>query len=248
MIGDLLRGLVAAFAFLTRLPVWRGPLSERDLGRAVGFFPLVGLVLGLVGMGLGHLLADILPPLALAAMVVALLAALTGALHLDGLADLFDGLAGGGRDRERALAIMRDSRIGAQGAVALVLVLILKVAAVSAALEARDLGTLLAFPAIGRWAVGPLILLFGTARAEGLAHRVRAFTGAREVLLGTVTLALLVLALGAPVALAAGVALAVALLLGLWLQTRLGGLTGDAYGAAIEIAEVAALTTAAAWR
>ena len=243
-----LRSLAAAFALLTRLPIAPGPLAMSDLGAAVGWFPLVGLVLGLAGTGLGYLLGGVLPPLLLAALLVALLTALTGALHLDGLSDLFDGLAGGGGDRRRTLEIMRDSRIGAQRATALVLALAVKIAGVAAALEAADLTALLLFPAVARWAVVAPIVVFRTARDEGMAHDLRAATSRRGVLWATVILAPVVVALGAPAALQAGVTLGVVLLVGLWIEARLGGLTGDAYGALIELGEVAALVTAAAWR
>jgi adenosylcobinamide-GDP ribazoletransferase len=245
----MLRALVAAFGFLTRLPLPGAPVvTGPDLGRAVGLFPVVGVALGLVVTGLGNLLVGSIPELLAAVLMVALLAALTGALHLDGLADLFDGLAGGRGDRERVLAIMRDSRIGAQGAAALVLVLAAKVAAVAAALEGRDLVAVLVFPVVGRWAVVPLIVLYRPARAEGMAFALRPVVGTRELILATATLVVVALALGPAMLVGAGVALGLTLLLGLWLQARLGGLTGDVYGAAIELAEVASLVTATAWR
>lgn len=241
----MIRALITAFAFLTRLPVWAGVVSDRDLGRAVGFFPLVGLVLGLVVTGLGYWLAGTLPSVLGAALLVSLLAALTGALHLDGVADLFDGLAGGRGDRERILAIMRDSRIGAQGAVALILVLVAKTAAVSLLLDGRDFLSLLAFPAIARFAVVPQIVLFRYTRPEGLG---RAFNGeARvvELIMATVTMVAVAFALGPSIAKQAGAALGVSVLLAFWLRSRLGGLTGDVYGATIEIAETVALFVAA---
>lgn len=241
----MIRALIAAFAFLTRIPVWAGPVSDRDLGRAVGFFPLVGLVLGLVVTGLGYWLAGTLPSVLGAVLLVALLAALTGALHLDGVSDLFDGLAGGRGDRERILAIMRDSRIGAQGAVALVLVLMAKIAAVSVLLDARDFVSLLAFPVIARFAVVPQIVLFSYTRPEGLG---RAFNGeARvvELVMATITMAAVAVALGPSIAKQAGAALGASVLLAFWLRSRLGGLTGDVYGATIEITETVALFVAA---
>jgi adenosylcobinamide-GDP ribazoletransferase len=241
-VRPILRPLVAAFAFLTRLPVWSGPLREPDLGRSVTFFPIVGLVLGLVLTGTASLLAGVVGPALAAVCLVALLAALTGGLHLDGVADVFDALGGGRGDKQRMLDIMRDSRIGAHGAVALVLLLLAKVYAVTAVLERHDLVSLLVFPAVGRWAVTPSIVLHPYARAEGTG---RAFSGEarpRHVVAATVILALVMLALRPRLCLAALGALAAASLFALWLRRRLGGLTGDVYGAAIELAEVVALT------
>lgn len=241
-----LRPLVAAFAFLTRVPVSSGPLLETDLGRSVAFFPVVGLVLGLVLAGLAALLGGALPSTVLAALLIAALAGLTGGLHIDGLADTFDALGGGRGDRQRMLDLMRDSRIGAHGAAALVLGLLLKVFALAAVLQRRDLTLVLLFPAIGRWAVTPWIVLHPYARAEGLG---RAFNGearAREVAIATVIVAAAVLLLGPRLIAPALGALAAAALFALWLRRRLGGLTGDVYGATIELAEATALVLAGA--
>jgi adenosylcobinamide-GDP ribazoletransferase len=232
---------VAAFAFLTRLPVWSGPLRDEDLGRSVTFFPIVGLVLGLVLTGAGSLLAGALSPTLGAVGLVAVLAALTGGLHLDGVADVFDALGGGRGDRQRMLDIMKDSRIGAHGAAALVLVLLAKVLAASEVLARRDLPGLLAFPAIARWAVTPAIVFHPYARAEGTG---RAFSGAArawEVVGATALLALALFALGPRLLVPAAGALAAATVFALWLRRRLGGLPGDVFGASIELAEVVAL-------
>jgi adenosylcobinamide-GDP ribazoletransferase len=236
-----MKPLVAAFAFLTRLPVWRGPLRDVDLGRSVSFFPLVGLVLGFALTGLAAALAGTMPPALIAVLLAALLAGLTGGLHLDGFADVFDALAGGRGDRARTLEIMRDSRIGAQGAAALTLLLIGKVAALAHVAERRDLVALLAFPTVARWLAALLIVLFPYARAEGLG---RAFSGeaGRAQAAAATAIAVVVLAvLGAPMIVPALGTAAIVLAFAFWLHRRLGGLTGDVYGAAIELGEVAML-------
>jgi adenosylcobinamide-GDP ribazoletransferase len=244
----VLRPLVAAFAFLTRLPVWSGPLRDEDLGRSVTFFPIVGLVLGLVLTGLASALGDVLPPTLTAVGLVALLAALTGGLHLDGLADVFDALGGGRGDRQRMLDIMRDSRIGAHGAAALVLGLLAKVFAVSELVARRDLAGLLVFPAVARWAVTPAIVFYPYARDEGTG---RAFNGearAWEVAGATALLAGTLAVVGVRLFVPAAGALAAATLFALWLRRRLGGLTGDVYGASIELAEIVTLALVGALR
>jgi adenosylcobinamide-GDP ribazoletransferase len=240
----MLRPLAVAITFLTRVPITLREVGEADFGRAVAWFPAVGLLLGaaLAGaahLGRGHVSAELL-----ALGLVTLLAACTGGLHLDGVADVFDGLAGGRGDRDRTLAIMRDSRIGAFGAAALVVVLLAKVFALVEA-ERRGLTwALFAFPVAARWAVCPLVVCFPYARTEGLG---KAFSGharlAHLVLATCTTSAVLVFA--APHALAPALAgFAIALALALWLQRRLGGLTGDVYGAAIELAELGFLIVA----
>jgi len=240
----MMRALRAAFSFLTRLPMGRGAVTERDLGRAVGFFPLVGLVLGLVLAGTAYALSGYVSPLVLSVVLVTILAAVTGALHLDGLADLFDGLAGGHGDPRRTLEIMRDSRIGAQGAVALVLLLLAKTVALAAVLEHRDYLSLAAFPVIARWVVTPQIALYPYARDNGLGRAFNGHAGWVQLLLATGIMAAVAAGLGTGVAKQAGLALVVTLALASWLRARLGGLTGDIYGASIEIAETLALIIA----
>lgn len=240
-----MQAIVAAFAFLTRLPVGGSHVRPADLGRSVAVFPAVGLVLGLAVTGLAFGLRAFLPPALLAVFAVALLAALTGGLHLDGLCDVFDAVGGGRGDRARMLEIMRDSRIGAHGATALVLLLLAKVFAVARAIELRDSVALLAFPAIARWTVVPLIVLFPYARREGLG---RAFSGeARrpQLFIAAALVAVITAVLGWRLLLPTVAATLGAFGLGLWMRRRLGGLTGDVYGAAIESAEIIVLTVMA---
>jgi len=233
---------VAAFGFLTRVPVGRGTFSDGELGRAVGFFPLVGAVLGLALAGLGAALADtpLAPSLAALLLVVAL-ALLTGGLHLDGLADLFDALGGGRGDRGRMLEIMRDSRVGAHGAAALVLVLLAKVLALGQVLARHDLAAVIAFPAVARWAVGPAIVFVPYARQEGLGRAFKGAAGPGQLVLGTLITVALVAALEVRLLVPMAAALGVVALLALAVRRHLGGLTGDVYGAAIELGEVTVL-------
>jgi adenosylcobinamide-GDP ribazoletransferase len=237
------RPLAVAFAFLTRLPIARGPVDARSLGSCVAWFPAVGAALGATQLVAAHLL-DALSPSVLAVALVALHAALTGGLHLDGIADVFDALGGGRGQRDRMLAILRDSRIGAHGALALILVLAGKLVA-TADLLARDvLWPLYAAPITARWAVVPLIVAFPCARPDGLGRSFHDHARAPRLAVATALTAVLLLHIGsravAPFACAAIAALALAL----HLHRRLGGLTGDVYGAAIECAELVFLTAA----
>jgi adenosylcobinamide-GDP ribazoletransferase len=235
-----------AFAFLTRLPLPAGAAQPAQLGAAVAWFPLVGALLGGV-QWLGYAsLSRALDPLFLGLVLVTLSAALTGALHLDGLADVFDGVGGGRGDRARMLEIMRDPRIGAHGACALLLLLIGKILASAELCRHGNWQPLLAAPICARFAAVLLIRLFPYARAEGLGRAFHDHSRARHV----ITAALLcLLAVGwnglSGLALLA-VALITAVALALWVQRRVGGLTGDAYGAAIELSELS-LLLAARW-
>lgn len=245
---SLLRPLAVAFAFLTRLPVHIGDAQDTEVGRAIAFFPVVGLALGVALVAAAWLASALPHPLA-AVGVVALLAVMTGGLHLDGLADVFDGLGaslgGSHGDRERMLAIMRDSRIGAHGAVALILVTLAKIFAVSVALQRGALWAVLLFPAVARWAVVALIVAFPYVREVGLGRTFNDRASAREFAWATTFTGALVLWTGTRALEPTAAALAVALAFAFWMRRRLGGLTGDAYGAAIELAEVAFLIAAA---
>ncbi|HZR82271.1 MAG TPA: adenosylcobinamide-GDP ribazoletransferase [Candidatus Binatia bacterium] len=230
-----------AVSFLTRIPVGAPEASPADVGRSLALFPVVGLVLGGALAALARLLESRLPEEVLAALLVAALAALTGALHLDGVADVFDGLGGGRGDRERTLALMRDSRIGGHGATALVLAVIAKVSTLAAVLPAGNLRVLVVFPAIGRWLAVLLVVVYPYARSEGLGRAFTEHAGARELALATAVTAIAAAWTGAGAIAAAGAAALAALAFGAWLTRRLGGLTGDAYGAAVELGEVAFL-------
>lgn len=245
----MFQDLKVATVFLTRLPVRvEGTLGMRDLGRAVHLFPIVGALVGCVGgaaFALGAALG--LPATPCAILALAGTALLTGALHEDGLADTADGL-GAGTDRERALAIMRDSRIGTFGTLALLLTVLARLGAVAALGEAggaaQAVAALVAAGAGSRAAMPVVMLLQPGARATGLAAEagrpgaVRAW-GAVPV---AAAVALLVLPAGA--VLAAGLAAAlVAGTAATALGRRLGGCTGDTLGAVQQLAEVAFLLT-----
>ena len=241
-----LRALLAAIGFLTRLPLGRSlSFAPEELGRALYFFPLVGALLGVLLLAAERALHGAFSPELIALLLTALLAALTGGLHLDGLADVCDGLAGGRGDRARTLEIMRDSRIGALGAVALVLLLLAKVLATRDALLLGPGCAWLVYPVVARAAVVPLIVWLPYARASGLGSAFHDHGKLAHVLSAACLTGALVAVLGPRIAAAALVALAVAGLVGLGLRRRLGGLTGDVYGAAIELGELAFLLACA---
>jgi len=247
----VLQSFACAVAFLTRIPMpGRASLAPGAAGGSVMFFPVVGLLLGLLSAGVAVLLRDRfgLPAhLLWALLLVALHAFLTGALHLDGLSDIVDGLGGSRGDRDRALEIMKDPRIGAFGVAALVLLLAGKIIVMNEALRMPHSFAILAvYPVAARFAASLLVIFFPPARATGMA---RTFHDESRWPFAIVAAAFAVGAfwcfaptLGIPAACALGTGLAV----GGWIAIRLRGLTGDAYGAAIELSELAFLA-AAAW-
>jgi len=240
----VLRPLAIALGFLTRLPVRTGPVEPRELGHALTWFPVVGVVLGAALIGAQRVLGDRLAPGLGAVALVAGLAGASGGLHLDGFADVFDALGGGRGDRRRMLAIMRDSRIGAHGAAALVLLLAAKLAAVGEVLGHGPAWAVFACPVAARWAVVPLVVWFPYVRPDGLGKAFHGHAGVGQVVGATLWCALAIGWLGTHAVVAAAIALGAALGLAVWLQRRLGGLTGDVYGAAIELAELAFVTAA----
>ncbi|MDH3236832.1 MAG: adenosylcobinamide-GDP ribazoletransferase [Alphaproteobacteria bacterium] len=250
--------LGVAFAFLTRLGFLSGrivgggdkpgrTIAKGDLARAGWAFPFVGLVVGTVGGGVcAGALALALPPLLAAILGVAAMVLLTGALHEDGLADVADGF-GGAFEREAKLKIMRDSRIGTFGVVALFLVLAGRLAAVAAieAPLAAGLG-IVAAAVLSRATMVWLMAFMPPARESGLgaeAGRPGALTAG---IAAVITVALAVAALG-PLGGAIGcvaAAVVAALFAGLAMR-QIGGSTGDVLGAAQQLTEVAVLVAAA---
>lgn len=242
------RALAASAAFLTIVPLGRRiELGAADVGRGSVFFPLVGAaiggIVGLTAVGLD----DILPAFVAAALAVALDAFLTGGIHLDALADVTDGLGGG--TRERALEIMRDPRIGTFGAVALVLDLLVKVAAVLAVLELeRAVLVFVAAWAVGRSAPLALACVLPYARAEPGSGRTLTDSAGTGRLVAGLALAVLIAvsaAGGRSFALFAAAAASV-VLVGLLARARFGGVTGDVLGAAAEVTTTVALVGAVA--
>lgn len=236
------RALWLAAVFFTRLPLpsLDGLLSE-DERRATAYWPLLGACIGAVIAGIWWLAARVWPQGVAVGLALAAGLLLTGALHEDGFADVCDGL-GGGRTRERALEIMRDSRVGAFGAIGIVMLLTLKWQAMAALPAAALPGTLIVAHALSRAILVPMTLALPYARTDArVAQRMAARLGAR--LAGTAGLALAPLLLLPPVAGAACLAAAGAVWLGcfLWFRRRLGGYTGDCLGATQQLCEAAVL-------
>ncbi|WP_339947649.1 adenosylcobinamide-GDP ribazoletransferase [uncultured Albimonas sp.] len=240
--------LLYALQFLTRLPIPSAAAGYGPdrLAQAARWFPAAGALAGALSGAVFAAAATILPPLAAAALALAAGMALTGALHEDGLSDTLDGL-GGGFTRERALEIMRDSRIGAYGAAGLGLSLLARAGALSALAPLEGFAALIAAHAAGRAAMIPAIRFAAYARTSGAAATVAAGTPA-GVFPASVLLAILLCAGAAGWAGLAALAVAYAAgALVLWrLVRRLGGYTGDGLGAMEQAAEIAALLTLAA--
>ncbi len=240
-------GLVVAARYLTIVPVPGPSFSSADaIGRAAPWFPVIGLAIGLVLAVMDRVTQVIFPLLLAGLLTVAVWKLLTGGLHLDGLADCLDGL--GGRDAEQRLAIMRDSRIGAFGALGLILFLLLEIAALSEMPSGVRARALLVVPAVARATPPLLARLFPPAKQEGLGAAFGAGVGALAAPIAlAIALVVAIVALHGLGIVVVVVAVVSALAVTRFFAARVSGITGDVLGAAIEIAELAGLLTVSAW-
>jgi adenosylcobinamide-GDP ribazoletransferase len=232
-----------ALQFLTRIPVSHHFVADdRALGYSVLFYPVVGLLLGALLATLAALLTGSPSPLA-AALVITAWVLLTGGLHLDGLADCADAWVGGFGNPQRSLEIMKDPTSGPIAVAVLVLVLLLKWSALMALLDQHRLMPLLFAPLLGRSAIMLLMLSTPYVSPQGLAEKLLQHLPVDKARWVTgVSLLIAVAGLGWT-----GVLLAALLLLVIrhTAKARLGGATGDVYGAAVELTETAALLAVA---
>ena len=243
MIGTLWRPLRLALALMTTLPVPAAAAPDPDdLGRSPLTYPLVGLLLAVLLVAGCWALFD-LPPLAAAAIVLALWTLLTGALHLDGLADCADALLGGHADAARRSAILKDPHAGTAAVATLVLVLIGKFAGLAAVLDHGSLLPLLLAPVLARSTVLALMCALPYVSPSGSAETITARLPRHTAWL-VVGLVAVVTLFTAPRAVLVTALLGA--LIGHAAWRRLGGATGDVYGATVELVEVAVLLVLAA--
>jgi adenosylcobinamide-GDP ribazoletransferase len=232
-----------AFGAISILPLPRRATARDDLHRAVKWFPLVGLA-----MGVGVALADLaVRPLTGAAVATVLelgaLALASGGLHLDGLADAADGLFPI-LPRERRLEVMRTPAIGAFGAATLVFILLLEYAALAdLSGSIRTLALVLA-PTTARASMVALLVLLPNARPDGLGGTFKRGLGPLDLVVAAAVLAATAAWLGAPAGALVVAGILAASAVGAWAVRTLGGCTGDIYGAAGELAFATVLVVA----
>jgi len=233
-----MKSLFAALGFLTVLPLplrWLG--SKEELGRSPIWFPLVGALIGLPVALFDWGLGMILPPMVVSVITVLALLVASGGLHMDGLADTADGFFSS-RGRERMLEIMRDSRSGPMGVMAISGLLLLKVAALAAAPLPLRPAAIILMPMAGRTALTVNLNLLPYARSEGGLAGV--FRPSR--LQGLLAVALLTgsawLLQGYSGLITAAASVAVMLLLAAYCKGKIGGFTGDTLGATCEVTEL----------
>lgn len=235
-----------AVAFLTRLPGGSHPESGSGLTAVVPWFPVVGLVVGLLSAATYVGLSAVVSPLTAAAITFAVSALITGGFHEDGLADSFDALAGGW-DREQRLSILKDSRHGTFGVLSLVLISIIKIAALAELADQRAALALLTAHCAGRAGAVALMGVAPTAREDGLGADYTRALGVVPALAGTfVGVAVTVAAFRIEALTVLAVLAAAVVLVGVWAWRKIGGVTGDLLGAAEQVGEAAVLVAVAA--
>ncbi len=241
MIKDYINGFILNLQFLTRIPVpVKVDYSNRAFTAGSVFAPVIGLLIGLISVGTYLLVSmmDLRPLAVLLALTAEI--TITGGLHLDGLADTFDGIFSY-RDKERALAIMKDSRLGTSGAIGLILVLMMKYIMLMSLPDKYLVVCLAVMPVLSRMTVSWSAGLSPYARKgeKGLAAGLVERTGPIEIVIST-TLAIIISVLLLRLAAVPLVMIVIAFTLGMiiYVKARLGGITGDVIGAVIELSEV----------
>ncbi len=239
-----MRPFLIALQFLTQLPVQLTSYPEgHEVGRSLNYYPLIGLLIGALLAALAWVLNGV-PALLGAALLLTAWVALTGGLHLDGLADSADAWVGGLGDRDRTLAIMKDPHCGPAAVVVIVLLLLIKFVALHASIIAGTWEALLLAPILGRAVLPILFLTTPYVRCQGLGtalanHQPR---GSRLIIAATVA-ALVVISGITTIWLIMTTAL-VFFLMRRMMRRRIGGCTGDTAGALVEVTETAVLLTA----
>jgi adenosylcobinamide-GDP ribazoletransferase len=238
--------LLTALAFLTRIPIRNATCTPEAIGRSASVFPMVGALVGVAEVIVLWICRRAMPPTLTAIVTVLTGIALTGALHLDGLADMADGF-GGGRTRDDVLRIMRDHQIGTYGAIALVMAIVLQISAIASLIERDVAGPFLVVaPAASRWAMVLLGRPLPYARSDaGLGRALTDHVRDRDVWASTG------LAFGITTVVARwsgivslGVTLALTVGVGFVCWRRIGGVTGDTLGANAVLCETLVLLAA----
>jgi adenosylcobinamide-GDP ribazoletransferase len=232
-------GFIAGLQFLTQLPIRTPRPTSRHIADSYYFYPVIGFLIGASAVLVRRVLMTVFPLSFSVAIVLAFLVWISGGLHEDGLADVADAM-GGGWTRDDRLRIMKDSRIGAFGASILILAILAKYAALTSMNAARLDASIVTAQMLGRWAFLPMGY-FNRYAHEGLGSEFMKGLSAKAVIVATVVstaAAIVVCRVQGPLAL--GLSLAIVVLGSLYFRRRIGGITGDCFGATFQFVEIAA--------
>lgn len=243
----MIRSFLIALQFLTRMPVHFAQCPDAtETARSLLFYPLVGMIIGLVLIS-GAWLGSGLEPVLLAAILLCTWVLLSGAMHIDGLADSADAWAGGWGNRERMLAIMKDPYIGPVGMTAVLLILILKFAALLVLLQHQQTVWLLAAALLARAALPLLFATTDYVRPAGLGSALAVGISRRGAWISAIAAGMVMpLLAGLAGLLAVASALLAFIVLRSFMRHQLGGTTGDTAGALVELTETMVMLVMAA--
>ncbi len=242
----MIKSFLIALKFLTIFPVGKNlDMQKRGVAQSMVYFPLVGALIGLLLVAVDFIFKIFFPSFIVNIFILIFLALITGALHLDGFIDSMDGLLSG-KGEKKILKIMRDSRIGSFGVLAVIFLILLKLSFLNEIVSGIRYPILILMPIISRWAVVYAAKKFPYAReTSGTGEPFAKFIGTRELIYATVftaILAILLMQLKGIIILF--IAFLILLLLTSWINKKIHGMTGDTYGAIIEIVEVVILISA----
>jgi len=245
----ILAPFVAALRFLTiiKIPFWSDESATdatKNFAKSLIYYPLVGLLLGLLLAGVYWLLRDFVPPLLMVGILLGLWVWLTGALHLDGLADCADGVAASHKDVTTRDRIMKEPTIGAMAVITLIILLLLKFSALASIFNQFVVPdrffvlALIVTPVISRWAMAYMVYRYPYKRNSGVAAVLKENKSITVIIVPTiVTLVIILICLGLAGLLLMALAIVAIHLIAAFYRSKLGGLSGDTYGAANEIME-----------
>jgi len=233
---------LAAVRFLTIIPLpGRREVSPEEVGRSIVYFPLVGVIIGLILVGLNWLLGLFLPSALVTVLLVVSLVVISGALHLDGFVDTCDGI-GGHKTVEERWRVMHDSRAGGFGIIGVCCLLLVKYVSLSGVPDSWLRQTLVLMPVVSRWAMVYAVFAYSYAKPSGLGKVFKQGASWQRFVIATfITLAVAVILAqltGFIIMLAIWV---IVIAMTAYLKGKFGGLTGDTYGAINEVAEVCVL-------
>ena len=228
-----------ALQFLTIIPLGkRKKLEEKDFAYSMIFFPIIGLIIGIFLILINYLISSFFSPLVVNTLIIITWITMSGALHLDGFCDTVDGLYGG-QTKEERLKIMKDSSIGAKGAIALICLLILKLSLLMEISPQYKYQALLFTPMMGRWGMVMGIFSAPYAREQGMAKSFIKYKDTKQLLWASLITLIIGLFLFKFISLGIiGLALGITFILTIYLKRKIGGITGDTLGGLNEIIEV----------
>ena len=244
-----MKSLLAAVQFLTVIPFPKSFVSgEKDLEKCVTFFPVVGLLIGLIIAAIDHIIGFILPPFPASVITVIALIGISGGLHMDGLADTADGFFSA-RPRDKMLEIMKDSRTGVMGVIAVVFLILLKISLLLSLSLPFRFGIIMLMPIAGRCSLVIMMTALPYVRSEG--GLATAFGGGKSWL-NVLWVSAFLVAAGWIAAHGVGLlaclsSLIMAVLFAVYCFRKIGGYTGDTLGALCEITEIVPALVAVIW-